>query len=376
MKIRLTAALGLSAALLLSACAANEPTNTTNEPAGGDTAAVEATDAGATDEAAAPSNLSGTLSGIGASAQEVAQQTWIAGFQTANEGVTINYSPEGSGAGREAFIGGGADFAGSDRAFKAEEIDENTFSQCVDKPINLPVYISPIAVVFNVEGVEELNLDAATLAAVFKGDITKWNDPAIAALNEGVELPDLDITAVHRSDTSGTTENFTDYLATAAPDVWDAEKSGDWPYQGGEAAAQTQGVVSAVSGGVGTIGYIDASQAGDFTTVKIGKDGSFHGPTTEAAAAIVENSPVEDGRAENDMAIAVDREAEGYPIVLVSYLIVCQDYQDDAKAELVKAYANYIASAEGQAAAGERAGSAPLSAGLTEQVTAAIDSIQ
>lgn len=377
MKIRLTAALGLSAALLLSACAANEGTS----PAPAETPAAtagETSSAGAqesTGDAQAPSNLSGTLSGIGASAQEVAQQTWIVGFQTANDAVTVNYSPEGSGAGREAFIGGGADFAGSDRAFKAEEIADNTFSQCVDKPINLPVYISPIAVVFNLEGVEELNMDAATLAGVFKGDITNWNDPAIAALNEGAELPDLAITAVHRSDTSGTTENFTDYLAAAAPDVWDAEKSGDWPYQSGEAAAQTQGVVSAVSGGVGTIGYVDASQAGDFTTVKLGKDGSFHGPTTDAAAAIVENSPIEDGRADNDMAIKVDREAEGYPVVLVSYLIVCQDYQDDAKAELVKAYANHIASPEGQAASAERAGSAPLSAALSEQVLTAVESI-
>ncbi|GAA4891213.1 phosphate ABC transporter substrate-binding protein PstS [Tessaracoccus lubricantis] len=378
MKIRLTAALGLSAALLLSACAANEGTTNnsgTETTAAVETSAPESTESATTEEAAPASDLEGTLSGIGASAQEVAQQTWIVGFQTANEGVTINYSPEGSGAGREAFIGGGADFAGSDRAFKTEEIGENTFSQCVDKPINLPVYISPIAVVFNVEGVTDLNLDADTLAAIFKGDITKWNDEKIAALNEGVELPDLDITAVHRSDTSGTTENFTDYLATAAPSVWDAEKSGDWPYEGGEAAAQTQGVVAAVSGGVGTIGYVDASQAGNFSTAKLGKDGSFHGPTTEAAAAIVENSPIEEGRAENDMAIALDREAEGYPIVLVSYLIVCQDYQDDAKAELVKAYASYIASQEGQTAAAERAGSAPLSASLTEQVTAAIDSI-
>lgn len=360
MKIRLAAALGVTSALLLSACAANEP----------------AAPADAAPSSEAQATLQGTLSGIGASAQEVAQQTWVVGFQSAHEGVTINYSPEGSGAGREAFIGGGADYAGSDRAFKQEEIDENTFSQCVDKPINLPVYISPIAVVFNLEGVDELNMDAETLAAVFKGDITQWNDDRIAALNEGVELPETPITAVHRSDTSGTTENFTDYLASAAPSVWDAEKSGDWPYDGGEAAAQTQGVVSAVSGGVGTIGYVDASQAGDFTTVKLGKDGAFHGPTTEAAAAIVENSPIEEGRADNDMAISVDREAEGYPVVLVSYLIVCQDYQDDAKAELVKAYARYIASADGQAAAGDRAGSAPLSAGLSEQVLAAIDTVQ
>lgn len=372
MKIRLTAALGLSAALMLSACAANESTAPT-----ADTPAATSS-AASTSEASAQEPISGTISGIGASAQEVAQQTWIAGFQTANEAVTVNYAAEGSGAGREAFIGGGADFAGSDRAFEIDELEENSFGKCAadSKAINLPVYISPIAVIFNVEGVEELNLDAATLAGIFKGDITNWNDQAIAATNEGVTLPDLTITAVHRSDTSGTTENFTDYLASAAPDVWDAEKSGDWPYQTGEGAGQTQGVVAAVSGGVGAIGYVDASQAEQFSVAKLGKDGSFHGPTTESAAAIVENSPVEEGRADNDMAIALDREAEGYPIVLVSYLITCQDYEDDAVADLVKSYASYIVSDEGQSAAAERAGSAPLSASLSETVQAAIDSIQ
>ncbi|HJE52126.1 MAG TPA: phosphate ABC transporter substrate-binding protein PstS [Tessaracoccus flavescens] len=374
MKIRLTAALGISAALLLSACAANEvtPTNEPANTAGSESAGTESS------EAAAPSALSGTLTGIGASAQEVAQQTWIAGFQTANPDVTINYAPEGSGAGREAFIGGGADYAGSDRAFKVEELAENSFGKCVadTKPINIPVYISPIAVVFNVEGVDKLNMTPATIAKIFKGDITKWNDPAIAADNEGVTLPDLAITAVHRADTSGTTGNFTDYLQEVAPEVWDAEPSDDWAYPGGEAAEKTQGVVAAVAGGTGTIGYVDASQAGQFSTVAIGEAGKYNALTNEAAAAIVENSPVEEGRAENDMAIKIDRKAEGYPLVLVSYLIACQDYQDDAVAELVKAYGSYVVSAEGQAAAGERAGNAPLSQKVSDQAKAAIDSIQ
>ena len=374
MKIRLTAALGISAALLLSACAANEvtPTNEPANTAGSESAGTESS------EAAAPSALSGTLTGIGASAQEVAQQTWIAGFQTANPDVTINYAPEGSGAGREAFIGGGADYAGSDRAFKVEELAENSFGKCVadTKPINIPVYISPIAVVFNVEGVDKLNMTPATIAKIFKGDITNWNDPAIAADNEGVTLPDLAITAVHRADTSGTTGNFTDYLQEVAPEVWDAEPSDDWAYPGGEAAEKTQGVVAAVAGGTGTIGYVDASQAGQFSTVAIGEAGKYNALTNEAAAAIVENSPVEEGRAENDMAIKIDRKAEGYPLVLVSYLIACQDYQDDAVAELVKAYGSYVVSAEGQAAAGERAGNAPLSQKVSDQAKAAIDSIQ
>ena len=381
MKIRLTAALGLSAALLLSACAANEPA-TTNSPASSDTAAATssapAASESASSEAPAPAALEGKLQGIGASAQTVAQETWIAGFQTANPGVTITYGGEGSGAGREAFIGGGADFAGSDRAFKIDELEKNTFGKCAadTKPIDIPVYISPIAVVFNVEGVDTLNLDPTTLAKIFKGEITKWNDPAIAANNSGVTLPDAAITAVHRSDKSGTTGNFAGYLKEVAPDVWDAEVSDEWAYQAGEGADKTSGVMAAVTGGVNTIGYADASQAGSAKIANIGKDGKFSPPSAEAAAQIVENSPVEEGRAANDMAIKLDRHAEGYPIVLVSYLIACQEYQDAKVAELVKGYANYIVSAEGQKAAQERAGSAPLSAKLTEDATKAIASIK
>ena len=113
--------------------------------------------------------------------------------------------------------------------------------------------MSPIAVVFNIEGVDTLNLDAATIAGIFAGTITNWNDPAIAALNSDATLPDLAITPVHRSDDSGTTENFTDYLFATAPDVWTSEPDGVWPLQSGEAAQGTSGVISAVQGGQGTV---------------------------------------------------------------------------------------------------------------------------
>lgn len=355
------AALIAGMSLALTGCAVNEmPGGTTQAP--GTSAAA----------------LSGTLTGIGASSQDVAQQTWIAGFQTDNQRVTVNYSPEGSGTGREAFIAGGADFAGSDRAYKPQEIADNEFVGCAAdaKPLDLPVYISPIAVIFNVEGVKSLNMTPQTIAGIFKGSIAKWNDAAIAADNPGVTLPDLAITAVHRSDTSGTTENFTDYLHDVAPEVWDAKASGDWPYQGGESAAQTQGVVAAVSGGVGTIGYVDASQASKFSIVSVGSNGKFNAPTAEAAAAVVANSPIEEGRAKGDLAIGLDRKAEGYPIVLVSYLIVCSDYAKDDVAGLVKAYATHIVSGSGQSAAAERAGSAPISATTREQVMASIESIK
>ena len=305
--------------LAFSACAANEGGNTAGpgcSPGSGDTG----------------QQLSGTLTGVGSSAMASAQETWVAEFQTANPAVTVNYSPDGSGAGRDAFTGGGADFAGSDRALKVEELvsDALTKSRCADgsKAINLPVYISPIAVIFNLEGVDSLKLDAATVAGIFRGQITKWNDQKIAAQNKGVDLPNTAITAVHRADDSGTTENFTDYLHAVAPQVWDKEPDGEWPYPGGEAAPQTSGMVDAVTNGTGTIGYADASRAGDLGVAEIKVGDSYVKYSPEAASAVVDASPrAEDAeRSQNDLAFELDRKAKGEvdPIVLVSYAIACE----------------------------------------------------
>lgn len=347
------------AALALTGCASNENTSTPGNDGG--------------------SSLSGTLAGTGASSQKVAQENWTKNFQTQNSGVTINYAPEGSGAGREAFMGGGADFAGSDRAFKAEENVAGKFGKCTpeSKALDLPVYVSPIAVVFNVDGVDNLNLDAKTTAGIFSGKITKWNAEEIKALNPDAQLPDTAITPVHRSDDSGTTENFTDYLNKVAPDAWSEKADGMWPEAfKGEAAKGTSGVVAAVQNGKGTIGYADESQIGELKSAKIGENGKFSEITPEAAAAAVENSPREEGRDANDMAIKLDRKAEGYPIVLVSYALVCADYQDDKTAELVKAYVGYLGSEEGQKVAAEAAGAAPLSPKLAADFKTAIDSVK
>ena len=363
-RIAQVGAVAAVAALALAGCASNE------------------TPGGTTDETTAASDLSGEISGGGASSQEVAVQAWTAGFQTANPDVTINYDPSGSGAGRESFQAGAFPFAGSDRAFKVEEIEAGPFDSCVDGSgiIELPTYISPIAIIFNVEGVDSLNLDAATAAGLFAGTITNWNDPAIAALNPDATLPDLAVTPVHRADDSGTTENFTDYLFQAAGDVWTSEPDGVWPLSTGEAAQGTSGVVSAVAGGNGTIGYADASRAAEeglsTAAVKVGDEFVEYSP--EAAAAIVDASPLEEGRTEADLAIELDRtseEAGVYPIVLVSYMIACQEYADAAVAPIVKGYLEYVASAEGQDAAAAAAGNAPISDSLREKVNAAIETI-
>lgn len=347
-------AIAVAGTILLSSCAANE-TGTTEPTA---------------------SALSGTLVGAGSSAVGAAQETWIAEFQTANEGVTITYDPSGSGAGRETFLGGGSDFAGTDRAFKDEEIAAGGFAACAPDSgiVQLPLYISPIAIIFNLEGIDSLDLDAPTIASIFAGAITSWDAPEIASQNEGVALPALAITPVNRSDDSGTTENFTDYLFQAAPDVWTVEPDGVWPFEGSEAAQGTSGVVDAVTNGVGTIGYADASRAGDLGTVSVLIGDEYVPFSAEAAAAVVDASPFVEGRPDFDLTIELDRtpDSNAYPVVLVAYLVACETYLDEAQGALVSAYFSYMASPEGQAATAEGAGSAPISATLFERVTAAI----
>lgn len=352
-------AIAATAAIALSSCAANEE------------AAPEAT----------VSTLAGSLVGAGASSQGSAQEAWIAAFQTANPDVTITYDPSGSGAGRETFIAGGSNFAGSDSYLKDEEL-EGTFAACVagTLPFEVPAYISPIAVIFNIDGVDELNLDAATIAAIFKGTITKWNDPAIVALNKDAKLPDAAITAVHRSDDSGTTKNFSDYLLQNAPEIWDIEKAEDpFPYATGEGAQGTSGVVDAVKNGSGTIGYADASKAGDLGIAKIKVGNEFVAYTPEAAAALVAGGKAVEGRDATDMAVKIDRTTtnpEEYPIALVSYLIGCNEYQDAKAAELVKAYFSYILSEQGQLDAQANAGSAPLSRDVADKALAIVAAVK
>lgn len=363
--LRVVAAATAALALSLSACAANE-TSSNNTGSAGST----------------QSRLSGRLQGTGASSTQAAQTTWIAKFGATQPGVTVNYSPEGSGAGRTAFINGGADFAGSDAALTDEQMGKGKFGKCTaeSNALNLPIYISPIAIVFNVEGVQNLKLNADVAAKIFKGDIKNWNDPAITALNSGVTLPDLAITPVHRSDNSGTTQNFTDTLNKLASGVWDQKGSGDWPkaYTGGEAASGTQGVINAVKNGKGMIGYADESATKGMNHATFNKDGQgeYVGPTADAAAKVVEASPKVAGRSANDWALNLDRAAAGYPFVLVSYAIVCEQYKDATQAGLVKAYIGYISSPQGQQDAQAAAGNAPLSTKLSDGVKAAVASVK
>lgn len=360
-------ALAAASTLVLAGCAANEDVAETPTSAAAPTATVV--------------ELSGTLNGSGASSMAAGQEAWIAGFQIANPGVTVNYDPTGSGTGRAQFKTGATSFTGSDSYFKDEELLED-FPSCVagTMPWEFPIWISPIAVIFNLDGISSLNMDGATIAGIFAGEIKMWNDAAIAATNPGTALPELAITAVHRSDESGTSKNFTDYLSAVAGDTWTVGAIEAWPAEfGGEGAQGTSGVVSAVTGGTGTIGYADASRAGDLGTVAVKVGTDYVSYSAEAAAAVVDASPVVEGRESYDLATNIDRNttASGaYPIVLVSYLMGCNDYIDDAQAELVRAWASYLVSEEGQNAAAASAGNAPISAGLRAKAQVIIDAIK
>lgn len=370
-----------AAALVLGACGSDpETTNDDNgDDANSEAGAEENGDEGGDEDGASANGLSGSLNGAGASSQEAAVQAWIAGFQQLHPDITVNYAAEGSGAGREQFTSGAVPFAGTDAALDEEELAAAE-QACGAPAVDLPLYIDPIAVPYNLPGVENLQLGPQTLAGIFNEDITNWNDPAIAADNPDAELPDLQITPVHRSDESGTTENFVEYLAAAAPDVWTHEVSGDWPSGlTGEGGAQTPGVLQAVDAAEGTIGYTSAAAAGDRTTADIGVGEEFVEYSAEAAAAVVDASPRAEGRAENDIALELARdttESGAYPIVLVSYTVVCTAYADESTGNLVKEYVGYVASDEGQQAAADAAGSAPISDELQTEVQAVLDSIQ
>ncbi|PZE74704.1 MULTISPECIES: phosphate ABC transporter substrate-binding protein PstS [unclassified Curtobacterium] len=369
-RIGSVAAIAIAGAIVLSSCAANEGSGSGSSASASSSASTGAD----------LSSLSGTLNGIGSSAQGTAETTWISGFQSKASGVTVNYNPQGSGAGRSSFISGAADFAGSDAALADTELSGD-FKECKTgtKGIDLPIYISPIAIAYKVDGVKNLTLDAETVAGIFKGTITKWNDPAIAKLNKSASLPSASINVIHRSDDSGTTQNFTEYLSANASDVWNAAPSQTYPYKVGDGAQGTSGVASAMGGASNSITYIDDSGAGSLSKAKLMVGGTATKISADGAAKVVADSDVVSGRAKNDLAIDINRKdtAKGaWPLVLVSYAIACQQYSDSSKAGLVTAYLDYVASSDAQQAAAQQAGSAPLSSDLASKVQKAVATIK
>lgn len=350
----------------------------------GDNTAATTDNSSSSDSTSKSTPISGNFSGAGASSQQAAVEAWIAGFQGTNPEAKIAYNPSGSGAGVQTFLTGATAWAGSDKALADDEVEQSK-SVCTEgTAFDVPVYISPIAVVFNLKGVSDagkhINMDAATIAKIFDGKITKWNDPAIADQNKDLKLPDTAITVVHRSDKSGTTQNFVSYFKDVTPDNWTYDLSENWPNEVGQGAKGTSGVISTVKQADGTIGYADFSQVGDLGTVAVKVGDKYNEISAEAGSKVIGDSKQDDTvKGDNRIVIKINHatEAEGaYPIVLVSYDIVCPAYKDTKQAEFAKAWLTYVTSDEGQDAAQDAAGTAPLPSSLKSEITKSIEAIK
>jgi phosphate transport system substrate-binding protein len=297
-------------------------------------------------------NAKGELLAAGSSAQKNAIDAWVKNFSAACKDVRINYNPSGSGAGVTAFLGGQTAFSGSDSALKPEEITQSS-KVCKDsQAIDLPMVGGPIALGYNVPGVDGLVLDASTLAKIFDNKITNWNDPAIKALNPDAKLPNLKIQAFHRSDESGTTDNFTKYLKAASPADWKYSGGKSWQAQGGQSATGSSGLAQQVKQTKGAISYFELSYAGsDIQTVKVKTKASqpVEATVDNASKDIAEAKIVGKGQ---DLALDLSYTptAEGaYPITLVTYEIACAKGNKAETLPATKAFLTYIASEDGQA---------------------------
>lgn len=304
------------------------------------------------------SDLSGTINAEGSSAQKNAIDQVIADYTTVNPDVTVNYNPTGSGAGITQFIAGQVDFAGSDSPLSTEEEDgtveqDEADARCANPAWNLPMVIGPVAISYNLPGVDGLVLNAETIANIYLGKITTWNDAAIAALNPGVTLPSTEIKAFYRSDESGTTGNVTKYLNKAVPDVWTTESAKSMPAGvAGEGREKSSGVAEGVKGTEGGIGYVEWSYA-ETNGLQISQIDNGAGAveltaeTVQAAVATAEQT----GEG-NNLSLSFDyatKEAGVYPIILVTYEIACSKGLDADKTELVKSFLSYMVSEEEQA---------------------------
>jgi phosphate transport system substrate-binding protein len=323
-----------------------------------------------------------TLSGGGATSQANAQTAWRAAYQKAHGG-TINYEEVGSGTGVTNFTSKAYSFAGTD-AYLTDAQMTAAKSSCGSDVVEVPGYVSPIAVAFNVSGVTSLKLDAKTIADIFNGTITTWDDAAIAGQNPGVKLPSATIATVHRSDDSGTTNNFTDYLSKASGGAWTDAASSTWPKSlsgKGQGFDGTSGVIGALTSTPNAIGYADdsavtAAKTLGVVSIKVGSD--YNAPSATGAAQVLEASPAAPNQPATSMATAIDRTATAkgdYPLMLASYLLACQKYSDSKTADMVKGYLTYVVSSKGQQAAAATAGSAPLSTALSQKATAIVSKI-
>jgi phosphate transport system substrate-binding protein len=363
-------AVAVVSTLTLAACGSdnNNTPAASSAPSGATSGSASAADCG-----------SGQLMGAGSTAQQNAMTQWVKDFQTKCPGVTINYNGNGSGAGITSFESGKVAFAGSDAALKPADVASTSKTACVGgQGIDLPMIGGPIAIGYNLPGVDGLVLDAPTLAKIFDGKITKWNDAAIKTLNPSATLPDLAIQTFHRVDGSGTTANFTAYLAATAATDFPYQPNKLWPAKSGQSANGSAGLAAQVKQVKGAISYFELSYATSqsISTAKIATGASAPVQATAAnASTAAADAPVVGTGADLSIKLNYATKTENaYPIILVTYEIACDKGNKAATLPALKAFLNYTVSDEGQKSV-TSLGYFALPATLQTKVKAAISAL-
>lgn len=314
------------------------------------------------------STCSGDITGSGASFPDAFYQEAITKFGDKEPDLTVTYNAVGSGTGKQDFGKNLNDFAGTDSLVKdGDGPAQGTY-------LYVPTTASAVTVSYNLPGVDKLQLSPDTLAGIFQGDIEKWNDPAIKADNPNADLPGTDVIIAHRSDGSGTTNNFTKYL-DAASDEWTLG-SGDtvkWPGNA-QAGPQNTGVAQIVKTNEGAVGYVDLSDAteSDLTWAAIkNQDGKFVEPTVEGVQAALASAKVESDLTYSPLNAPG---ADSYPITAPTYILVRTKYTNTAKADGVKCFVRYLV--KDTSSISEDLGFAPLPIELQSKAVAQLDKIQ
>jgi phosphate transport system substrate-binding protein len=344
------ASLALGAIVVIAGCAS--PAATTAPTTGGQASEPPGSTGPSTPQVPTGSVA---LSGAGATFPALLYQVWVEKFSEAYSNITIDYQAIGSGGGIKAITQQTVDFGASDAAMKDEELAALPSGT---KMLHIPTALGAVVVIFNLAGVDKtaikaLNLDGDTIAGIFLGKITTWNDPAIAALNADVagNLPATPIKVIHRSDGSGTTNTFTSYLA-ASSDEWKngpgVGKEVNWPT--GDGAPGNDGVSGGVKSGDGRIGYVELQYAvvsGLSSAAVKNANGKFVKGSSDGVTAAAEGALADfpdDFRA----APIINGAGDGtYPIASYTYLLVYQDQTDATKGQALLSFL-YWALTDGQ----------------------------
>ena len=317
----------------------------------------------------------GSLRSSGSTAQGKVIAQWINDYNSKCKASINPYGGGGSGKGVTDFIGNQTDFGGSDSALKEAQFADAKSKRCDgNDAIDIPMVTGPIALSYNLSGVDKLTLTPKVLTGIFSGTIKTWNDPAITAINPGVTLPADAIATVHRSEDSGTTDNFTKYLAAAGG--WTAEGGKAWTAPGGTGAQGSDGVAKAIGSTTGSIGYIEWGFAVDnkLKIAQIDNGGGAVELTAESAGKAVAAAKV--AGTGKDLSLKIDyttKTAGAYPVILVTYEIVCSTGNKADVAPLIKSFLGYAAT-DGQASL-VKLGAAPLPAEIQTKVVEAVKAL-